>query len=62
MDDPVDIMVPPRVQKEVRQKLKEAKLPYDIEILDLQKEIKNENPIVNASASTRHAGNNCSYI
>lgn len=62
MDDPVDIMVPPRVQKEVRQKLKEAKLPYDIEILDLQKEIKNENPIVNASASTRNAGNNCSYI
>ncbi|XP_046649992.1 carboxypeptidase B-like [Daphnia pulicaria] len=55
LDDPVDIMVPPRVQKEVRQKLKEAKLPYDIEILDLQKEIKNENPIVNASASTRNA-------
>jgi hypothetical protein len=62
LDDPVDIMVPPRVQKEVRQKLKEAKLPYDIEILDLQKAIKNENPIANASVTNRNAGNNCSYI
>nr|CAH0111029.1 unnamed protein product [Daphnia galeata] len=45
-------MVPPRHQKEIKQKLKEAKIPYEIEILDLQKAINNENPIVNVSSAT----------
>ena len=63
IDEPVDIMVPPRLQKEVKHKLKEATIPYDIEIPDLQKAIKNENPTVNASATNRNSGiNNCANI
>jgi hypothetical protein len=58
-------MVPPRHQKEIKQKLKEAKIPYEIEILDLQKAINNENPIVNVSSATnRNTGitNTCTNI
>ena len=65
IDEPVDIMLPPRHQKEIKQKLKEAKIPYEIEILDLQKAINNENPIVNVSSATnRNTGitNTCTNI
>ncbi|KAI9554075.1 hypothetical protein GHT06_019347 [Daphnia sinensis] len=53
--EPVNIMVPPRYQKEIRLRLEEVKIPYDVEISDLQKAISNENPRTNASAANPKA-------
>lgn len=53
---PVNIMVPPRYQKEIKLKLEEAKIPYDIEIGDLQKAINDENPTTNSSLANPKSG------
>lgn len=50
-------MVPPRYQKEIRLKLEEVKIPYDVEISDLQKAISTENPKTNDSAANPKTGN-----
>lgn len=50
-------MVPPRYQKEIRLKLEEVKIPYDVEISDLQKAISTENPKTNDSAVNSKTGN-----
>lgn len=43
---PTDILVPPKINKEVQEALEYESIPYDIVIWDLEKAIKYENPVM----------------
>ena len=45
-DAPVDLIIPPDFQTEVKMRLDEAQIPFVISIADLQAAIANENPNV----------------
>ncbi len=57
INTPIDVLVPPQSQIEVKQQLDQANISFVVKVADLQEDIIDENPNFNASSYNTKAGN-----
>lgn len=56
INTPIDVLVPPQSQRQVKQQLDQANISFVVKVADLQEDINDENPNVNASSYNTKAG------
>jgi hypothetical protein len=56
INTPIDVLVPPQFQIKVKQQLDKANISFVVKVADLQEDINDENPNLNASSYNTKAG------